>query len=343
MNVFFSCLLLMIPVDISFLITDLKYSQEHGLKICEVQHGSLSSFTGEFYTVGGEGSITPCFAEFFTKFPMPKWTAAWVYPPIKKALVKEGWNVLPRVSSFSQETGLPKDPFSINSYEGLIYADFEIAENYDFYREKYPGILFMNAAILPFWKDKYKMSSLFEGELSQYKADWKLYEKVYDPLLSAKIQEDMPSEFYVIKPRKDTLAKGVIVVHKNDLDHVLQSILDPATNHRYWSKNKDDTFLIEKYYESDYLMDGLRSYDATMRIAFILYYDQGKMTYQSLGSYWKLPSKAIEEEGTLNEKRISFGKGPFYKAVDPELFIEVDAHLEKAMLLLYERMLYQNY
>jgi hypothetical protein len=29
------------PVDVSYLVSDFKYSQEHGLKICEVQHAVI--------------------------------------------------------------------------------------------------------------------------------------------------------------------------------------------------------------------------------------------------------------------------------------------------------------
>lgn len=168
----------------------------------------------------------------------------------------------------------------------------------------------------------------------------------------------MPSEFYVIKPRGESLANGVIVVANRDLDGVLQMILDPSASlekqsdkkYAYWRKNREDVFLIEKYYTSDCLCfshplsetmsyEGAYHYDATMRLAFILQYDGGNMTYHSLGGFWKLPSKALEEEGTLNEKMISCCKPPFYMAVDPELLKEVNAHMERAMLLLYEMML----
>jgi hypothetical protein len=214
------------------------------------------------------------------------------------------------------------------------------------------------------------MNALFEGneELKQYKADWRLYPKKYDPFLAERIQREMPSELYVIKPRRECLANGVIVVANKDLDGVLQMILEPLASlekhpckkYAYWWKNREDTFLIEKYYRSDYLCfsqplsERDRSlspsfqimpcaagyhYDATMRLAFILQYDEGKMTYHSLGGFWKLPSKAIEEEGTLNETRISCCEPPFYTAVDSELFREVNAQMERAMLLLYEMML----
>jgi hypothetical protein len=63
------------------------------------------------------------------------------------------------------------------------------------------------------------------------------------------------------------------------------------------------------------------------------------MTYRCLGGFWKLPSKAIEEEGTLNEKKISCCAPPFYRAIVPEILKEVNAQMERAMLLLYEAML----
>ncbi|MDP1880412.1 MAG: hypothetical protein Q8K60_05685, partial [Parachlamydiaceae bacterium] len=188
--------------------------------------------------------------------------------------------------------------------------------------------------------------------------DWRLYPKKYELILSARIQYEMPSELYVIKPRREALANGVIVVANKDLDNVLKIILDPLAilekhpdkKYSYWWKNKDDTFLIEKYYESDYLCFTLPlggklfceaeyHYDATMRLAFMLQYDRGKMTYHYLGGFWKLPCKALEEEGTLNEKRISCCKPPYYRTIDPELLKEVNAQMEKAMLLLYKIML----
>lgn len=98
------------------------------------------------------------------------------------------------------------------------------------------------------------INALFDlnHELKRYKADWRLYPKKYDLHLSERIQEEMPSEFYVIKPRREVLANGVIVVANRDLDSVLQIILEPLDSLRphpdkkyaYWWKNKEDTFLI---------------------------------------------------------------------------------------------------
>jgi hypothetical protein len=357
---------------LSHLVADFKYSQEHGVKICEVQHGSLSAVDGDLYVSGGDGSISPKIADFFARFPVGKWAVGLIYPPLKRSLAAKGWDVEHSIKTLLNDpiflkyaASRPVDPFSVTSHSGIVYGDLDVARHFCSYRKAYPGILFINAPTFPYWRDKFKMNALFDhsDELKQYKAEWRLYPKTYDSLLSGRIQEELPSEFYVIKPRSETLGNGVIVVAQSDLDSVLKMILDPSSDlerhpdkkYSYWQKNRNDTFLIEKYYESDPLHFRLPleekilaapkrreagyHYDATMRMAFILQYDGGKTTYHSLGAFWKLPSKALEEEGTLNEKRIAFCRPPFYRAVDPELLKEVDAQIERAMLLLYETML----
>lgn len=204
-------------------------------------------------------------------------------------------------------------------------------------------------------RDRYPMYQLFEHKLKKYKADWRLYPKKYAALLSTRIKKEMPAEYYVIKPRTHTLDNGVIVVANGDLDTVLKMILNPSPalaknpdpGYSHWAQNKDDTFLIEKFYKSDFIRvphplteknaKGYGyHYDATMRIAFILKKIKGKMTYYSLGGFWKLPYKALEEKGTLNEKRIAYDKPPFYRSIDPTLLKEVDGKMERAMLLLYK-------
>ncbi len=355
------------PVDISYLVADLKYSKQDGLKICEVQHGALSAIKGDLYISGNDGTIAPMIADFFDRFNIKKWIAGFVYPPVKRSLAAKNWesqqsfNALVKNQIFLEDAkNCPAHSFCIDSYAGIVYADLDIAHNFNFYHKACPGILFINAATFPYWKDKYEMNLLFDKneELKQYKADWRLYQKEYDSGLAVRIQKEMPSKLYVIKPRGEFLANGVIVVYEEDLDNVLQLILKPSDSlkthpdkkYSYWLKNNDDTFIIEKYYPSDYLCFPFPldkeifeqtecNYDATMRIAFILQYNEEKMSYHPLGGFWKLPSKALEEEGSLNETRISCCKIPFYTAVDPTLLQEVNGHMQRAMLLLYEIML----
>lgn len=363
------------PVDISYMVSDFKYSQKDGLKICEVQQGFLSALNGDRYVSGGDGNIPSMIAHFFDDFSMKKWVVRLNYQPLKNSLIEHGWEPKHSIKMLSKDPAFlkyamlpPLDPFSIASYAGIVYATRDMARDLNFNQNSYPGILFIDAATLPYWVDKYKMNSLFNenAQLKEYKADWELHPKKYDPLLAGRIQESMPSELYVIKPRGAFLGNGVIVVANKDLDSVLQQILQPQFNlkkhpdksYSFWWGNKDDTFLIEKHYTSDCLQfahrlteeaetpalseGGNYHYDATMRLAFILRYDRGHMTFHCLGGFWKLPCKALEEEGTLNEKRVSYGEFPFYRAIDPQLLEEVSAEMERAMLLLYNVMLYRT-
>jgi hypothetical protein len=48
---------------------------------------------------------------------------------------------------------------------------------------------------------------------------------------------------------------------------------------------------------------------------------------------------SVVNKGTVNEKMISCCRPPFYRAVDSELLKEVNAQMERAMLLLYKMML----
>ncbi len=350
------------PADVSYLVADFKYSQQHGLKICEVQHGALSAVTGDLYLSGGDGAISPRVADFFSSFPIKKWAVGFLYAPLKRAFAAKEWEIQDSMNHLLKDPAFlqcaktpPIDPFSIASYGGIVYGACNVIHNFDFYRKAYPGILFIDEATFPFWKNKYKMSALFDQseELKQFKADWRLYPKKYDPLLHIKIQEDMPSEFYVIKPKKQCLANGVIVVANADLDATLQFILTPSEalrkhpdkKYTYWQTSGEDSFLIEKYYPSDFftftspLSLSPQLYDATLRLAFILQCSEGQLSYHCLGGFWKLPPKSLDEEGTLNEKTISLCEPPFYAPIDPELFVEINPQMERAMLLLYEVML----
>lgn len=346
--------------DVSYLVVDFKYSKKDGIKICDVQPIPLS-------ISDGETSLLPAVTDFFTHFQQKKkWAVGIIDPPLKRKLAAIGWDVKHSFSTLLKDTTFikyaavhPVDPSSINSYSGIVYGDLSSIQDFSLYQKAYPGILFINIAAMRYLQDKYLMNELFEpsGELKPYKADWRHYPKKYNANLSAKIQKDMPADFYVIKPRTQALANGVIVGARHDLDTILKIILNPSSSlektpdkrFSYWEKNKDDTFLVEKFYRSDYirvrhpLTDKAAKgygyhYDATMRIAFILQNDKGKITYHSLGGLWILPNKALEEKGTLNEKRISHTESPFFRPVDPLLLKEVNAQMERAMLLLYDEM-----
>lgn len=347
--------------DITYLVADLKYSKENELKICEVQHGCLSALTGDVYVNQVNGLIAPNFTNFFDKILVKKWIVGAIFFSLRKCLEDKGWLYHRSMRTLSRDAifldyakSQNNNTSSISSYKAIVYATRDIVNDFNFYSASFPGVLFIDAASLPYWLDKNKMNILFNtsDELKLCKADWLICSKS-DVTLVERLQREMPSSYYVIKPQGEFLGNGVIVVANEDLYKVFQIILNPNDNlkkhpdkrYSYWYRNKDNTFIVEKYYHSDYLQfnkpnENLNySYDATMRIAFILQYDNNYMTYHCLGGFWKLPFKAIEEYGTLNEKSISCCYPPFYAAIDPELMKEVNIKLEKAMLLFYQVML----
>ena len=116
------------PVDVSYLVSDFKYSREHGLKICEVQQGALSAVTGDLYIAGEEGTIAPLIADFFALFPMKKWAAGF-FIPTQKILKSERVGdsadneyAVKRSHIFKMRNAASCDPFSIASYAGIVYA-----------------------------------------------------------------------------------------------------------------------------------------------------------------------------------------------------------------------------
>lgn len=355
------------PADLTYMIADCKYSKKNGLKICEVQHGALSALKGDIALNGENGIICPNLAQFFTQYAPKKWVTGLLFSPLKRSLIEQSWQTTQSFIKLIKDpaflelaTTEPDDPSCIDSYAGIVYADLDIIKKIDQYQIMYPGILFLNVPTFPYWADKYKMDLLFEKneQLKPYKADWRLYPKNYRPNLAQQIQDDMPSELYVIKPRGEFLSTGVIVVERENLDTVLQIILQPGvmtkksdfTDYSYWKKNSDTSFLIEKHYQSDlacfpHSLDNPSAaqanyhYDTTYRIVFVLEYNQGVMHYHSIGGYSKFPYKALEEQGSATEQRVSYWKPAFFAPIDPELFAEINMHLEHAMLLLYEVML----
>ena len=66
-------------------------------------------------------------------------------------------------------------------------------------------------------------------------------------------------------------------------------------------------FLIEEYAPSKPVTLGGKQFDATLRMVFVLDYDQvaNEINLTFLGDYWKLPEKALDEEGTLTERHKS--------------------------------------
>jgi hypothetical protein len=143
------------PVEVSFLVSDLKYNPKEGIKICEVQHGALLAIDGDLYISENDGKISPMIAEIFNRFSTNRWATGLLYPPLKLMLGVNQWNVISSIQillndpNFVKTASLsPLTHSAIESYKGMVYADFNIASNYHYYRIRYS--VFFNAATFPF-------------------------------------------------------------------------------------------------------------------------------------------------------------------------------------------------
>lgn len=353
--------------DVSFLVVDLKYSQASGVKICEMQQGSLSTFYGDAELLGGESQIATSFAQFFTQFHAKKWAHNLAFKPFSPLLASLGWSVQDPLWKIATDPDFlacasisPSDVSDLSSYSGILFCTGALAKRNDDFIQRCPGILFVDRITLPLWDNKAKMSSLFRGNpiLEKRKAEWRCYPKQYDADLASRIQEELEAEYYVIKPLSESVGRGVIIIPESELDALLRLILQSSPSLKkneletiaYWAKNNDDSFIVEKYYPSDSVVampwrrktqqeSAFHHYDATMRMAFILVRDRGVKSFYCLGAYWRLPLNSIEEGGSPSETMMTTEVRPRYLAVDEAVLNDVAAQIEEAMLLLYDKML----
>ncbi len=343
------------PADISYMVADIKYSKEHGVKICEVQHGIMSTFHGDLYLNPKRGTIPDKVAAVFAEFDMKKWMCGSniAFSALQSAFERSGnWTNRSSFTSIKNNADFqlaakaaPIDESLISSYSAMLFMN----PNEEFTPSDYPGILFIDRATHPFWSDKYLMSLLFRrsNALSKIKPEWNLYQKEYRSDLAATIVQDLGGDAFVIKPRGAFLGNGVIISSKDELDDVLKAILkDPQSlkkhkdkSYNHWSRDTFDSFIVERYYPSDPIVHENKRYEPSMRLAFVCIYDNKEIDFRFLGGYWMLPTKSLEEEGTLNELKKAYCKVPYFvKATDEELSL-IEDELQATIPLLYREML----
>jgi hypothetical protein len=180
---------------------------------------------------------------------------------------------------------------------------------------------------------------------------WGLYSKKYSEKLVNSILSDFSCEFLVIKPKSASQGRGVIILHRDQLDETLQYILiktptlknDPDKAYNYWPKDPHRNFIVEEFYSSDPVYAphiSEDSYDGTMRVAVMLTYDQHVMDVEFLYLFWKLPKKSLGDEGSFTDKHKSFSLSEKnYSAVDAQIAENVEQQLKEGLLLIYEKLL----
>jgi len=322
----------------SFLVADLKYNGE--VKICEIQDGRKSKFSGYDDANGIRGEFAKLICDVLMKYHDNFWFIPKEFND--KYLVQEclerGWIPTYPTMEFS-----PLDDLTnIYEYFGVLFTSKPQPEN--------PGVIQMDRSMISFGNDKSKMNRLFDDEeLKQYRPRWGIYPKKYHKALADQIISDLDTDtdIVVIKPLNGTKGRGVIIIEKNDLDRVLNLIIKHKKkageikdrSYNYWARDKNDYFIVEEFIASDPVMVHNKPYDATMRVVFLLAYNQQNIELTFIGAYWKLPEKSLWDEGHLNQQHKSCGKDGYYEKVDDDLYIEVSHLLKNVLPIMYMKML----
>lgn len=349
-----------LPVDITYLVADLKYNSEQGVQICEIQQGRASRFVGFDYIHEGKGLIVEQLAKALQGYHRKGWFLKNDIrdPDTERTLTAIGWRGFESIEDLLEDeefvsvASIPVEQLSsVSEYGGVLFARYSSLRPYYEFREKYPNVVVLDDATLGYCGDKLKSSLLFtHPNLEKFKPTWNLYTKEYTVDLANQIMEDMGTDLVVIKPRRAAKGNGVIVCSSQNLDETLEYILtgedllldDPDPSYRYWAYDKSQSFLVESYASSiptpvahlDH-----RYFDPTMRVVYVLVHSDHQIHLHFLGSYWKLPGMSLDQEGCLNDLHKSCGKLPYFSKVDPELDEEVQTQVRECFRNLYEIML----
>lgn len=354
-----------IPADISFIVIDLKYNQNDGVKVCEMQHGLGCAFEGVQFLEGKRNAFGTIFRDALVPYFQRNWYVRnHITSEFTRVFDRDAhWNKLKRFKDILKDSNSKKyvlknvaHPTSLRSYYGLFVSHYNVVDLSAL--SKIKGLIVLNRAFFPIFgsdrfSDKLLMSELLmtDEELSMIKPAWQIYTKGSSQELIDQIHRDFSSDILVIKPRTGLQGRGIIILPKTDLKQTLEYIFsgdsklsnDPDKAYNWWAQDKHSDFLIEEFIESDpvyapHLSNDL--YDGTMRVPVMLTYDNGQIEVHCLYMWWKLPPKSLNEEGTLTEKHKSFSQAPnTYVHVDQNVADKVREQLEEALPILYRQLL----
>jgi hypothetical protein len=250
------------------------------------------------------------------------------------------------ISTFKQN-----QPTNIMDLSGILIAkDLRfLAAHYHMLREKYPNLILLDYATSRLVQNKLFTHLLFahDSSIEKYRPRCCILPRRYTPHLARKIITEIPSECYVIKPIDSCCGKGVIFVEPKKMAHALYLILHPIQitsakkDYLFWKKYRKNYLLVESFEQSQPTMINKKHYDATMRVVFGMAYDGNNITIKFFDAYWKLPERALEDEGSLSEKHKSHVRLDMKcaVAVDPQTYKEATDILQQILPTIYFKMI----
>lgn len=286
------------------------------------------------------------------KYHLPGYFTHPLYQKMKQALVNHGWasvhSAEELLSRIKQQP--PENPDNLFDYQCCLFSlHLDPIIRGDPLR--FPQILFLDRAILPFCCNKLTMNWFFHqlDKTRNLRPIWAVYQKGDPQDLSRRILSDIPGDIVVIKPIQSTMGRGVIIVDKQDLASTLEYILhspkellikDPERSYSQYARDSSEYFIIEEFIPSDPLFFEQEPYDCTMRVTALLSYHQKIADVTFLSEYWYSPSKPTRSEYTLIQSHKA--KGTHFCTVAPDVSVEVRRQLYPALLEAYRHMLDQH-
>ena len=348
-------------VDITLLMVELKYDDQQGIKICEIQPVCFSSFLGCDYVYKRNGVIGRSITQYLSQFGHSFWfmNPDVSHIKVRKQFFKQGWKPFSTLEVLSSIKEIQKngsktiqDRSNLLDYHAIIYPKYRKRSNFKNVESKFSALVFIDKAFIPYLYDKYSQSLLFKGNpiLEQAKPKWILCSKKSSHELFDEITTSIESDLFVIKPKESNQGKGVIIVSKNDLEKTLKIIVDQDKNLKnnhdrgfnYWATDSSQTFLVEQFIETSPLiieeMEN-RPFDVTFRLAVAFVYHKNALHLHFLGHYCDLPDIPLDSAGSLNDKhRTSLSISKTIKtpaAIKDKIY----AQLKVPLLLMYKRVL----
>lgn len=310
---------------IIFANVDLKLTQDGKIKILEFGRGMQSGFVG--LTVANKEDIADLLHKRFKELQLP-------------TLLLNTHPGLEFIDNTQAQQTANNSPITLNfspekiSNHAAVYGGIELQPVNN-------SVLILDDPSVNFiFGDKCLTHDAFTSSNSEATRPRTLkLERKFTPQLTAQIRQHFPNTTqYVLKVPDMEGGKGVVVVDDADLEVTLSCLLatsqkdqkDTSTLYalhytkKYndltkaenkcirdfdafgtWNNSYSSTFMVEEYITGKAIPHDHKSFDPTMRVAFLVIRDNNQVSCEPFACYWKLPPHPINYRGELRDKTVS--------------------------------------
>jgi hypothetical protein len=307
---------------------------------------------------------------YLAQFRLPMWFVGNATPETALAIntfIKLGgrcyrnlWQLTQDVKFKKACTSTFKPQSHIGAYRGIIVFRSGSERGRDGaaikdFRRNHPEFLYVNSISRPYIIRKDMTSMIFtKAGLTELIPAAKTYKARYSPELTQQILNDFSDQWLIIKPVFSSLACGVNLVDRNNLDDFLQLILRDKKNISrnatrglsYWRTAHPAHFFVSSYAPSHIIYKDKLPYDPTMRIVFMMYHDKGFINVTAIAGFWKIPVQSLAAiDTTLTARHITIAHaGDYYTGIlaDPQDWNNIKEFLDNNLPRLYQTILEQH-